>query len=101
MRANTGAEAVLTAEAAMAFKPDFIVVAVDLWHVADVAEEWIARGFPVVTETPVGDTEEKLQRLEALAARGAKIVCCEQYHRYPILAAGLEMIKKDYQVQAE
>ena len=94
MRTNTGAEAVLTAEAAMAFKPDFIVVAVDRGHVSDVAGEWVARGFPVVTETPVGDTEEKLQRLEAMAGRGAKIVCCEQYHRMPILAAGLEMIRK-------
>ncbi len=94
MRKNTGAEAVLTAEAAMAFKPDFIVVAVDRGHVADVVEEWIGRGFPVVAETPVGDTEEKLQRLEALSERGAKIVCCEQYHRYPILAAGLEAVRR-------
>ena len=94
MRANTGMEAVLTAEAAMAFRPDFIVVAVDRGHLADVAGEWISRGFPVVTETPVGDTEEKLQGLEALAGRGAKIVCCEQYHRYPILAAGLEAVRQ-------
>ena len=94
MRKNTGAEAVLTAEAAMAFKPDFIVVAVDRGHVADVVEEWIGRGFPVVAETPVGDTEEKLQRLEALSEHGAKIVCCEQYHRYPILAAGLEAVRR-------
>ena len=94
MRQSTGAEAVLTAEEALAFKPDFVVVAVDRGHVADVAEDWIARGFPVVTETPVGDTEEKLQRLEALAGRGARIVCCEQYHRYPILATGLEAVQQ-------
>lgn len=94
MRAGSGAEAVLTAKEAMAFKPDFIVVAVDRRHVADVAEEWIGHGFPVVTETPVGDTEEKLLRLGALAERGAKIVCCEQYHRYPILAAGLEAVRQ-------
>jgi len=94
MRRNTGAEAVLTVEEAMAFKPDFIIVAVDRGHVADVAEEWIGRGFAVVTETPVGNTEAKLQRLETLAACGAKIVCCEQYHRYPILAAGLEAVQK-------
>ncbi len=94
MRRNTGAEAVLTAEEALAFQPDFIVVAVDRGHVADVAEAWIERGFPVVTETPVGDAEEKLIRLEALAERGARIVCCEQYHRYPILAAGLEAVRR-------
>ena len=94
MRVSTGAKAVLTAAEALAFKPDFIVVAVDRGHVADVAEEWIGRGFPVVTETPVGDTEEKLQRLETLAGRGVKIVCCEQDHRYPILAAGLEAVRQ-------
>ena len=94
MRENTGAPAVLTAEEALAYRPDFIVVAVDRGHVADVAEEWIARGFPVVTETPVGDTEEKLLRLEALGKRGAKIVCCEQYHRHPILAAGFRAVSQ-------
>ena len=94
MRARTGAQAVLTVEEAMAFGPEFIVVAVDRGHVADVAGEWVGRGFPVVTETPVGDTLEKLQRLEALAERGARIVCCEQYHRYPILAAGLEAVRQ-------
>ena len=94
MRMRTGAKAVLTAEEAMAFRPDFIVVAVDRGHVADVAEEWIRRGYPVVAETPVGDTEAKLQKLETLAGRGAKIVCCEQYHRYPILAAGLEAVRQ-------
>ncbi len=94
MRGRTGAAAVLTAEEAMAYMPDFIVVAVDRGHVADIAEEWIQRGFPVVAETPVGDTEEKLQRLETFVERGAKIVCCEQYHRYPILAVGLEAVRQ-------
>ena len=94
MRGRTGAAAVLTAEEAMTYMPDFIVVAVDRGHVADIAEEWIQRGFPVVAETPVGDTEEKLQRLETFVERGAKIVCCEQYHRYPILAVGLEAVRQ-------
>lgn len=94
MKQGTGVDAVLTPEAAEAFRPDFVVVAVDRGHVADVAEEWIARGYPVVTETPVADTEEKLNRLLYLAAHGARIVCCEQYHRYPILAAGLEAIRQ-------
>ena len=91
---DTGVPAVVTAEAAEAFGPDFVVVAVDRGHVADVAEEWIARGYPVVTETPVGDTEDKLARLQRLAEGGARIVCCEQYHRQPILAAGLEAVRE-------
>lgn len=92
LKRNTGVDAVLTAEEAEAFRPDFIVVAVDRGHVADVAEEWLLRGWPVVTETPVGDTEEKLERLQRLAEGGAKIICCEQYHRQPLLAAGLEAV---------
>ena len=95
MKRRTGVEAVTHPEACLAFRPDFIVVAVDRGHVADVAEEWIERGFPVVTETPVGDTMEKLLRLWEAGQRGAKIVCCEQYHRYPILAAGLEAVRRN------
>ena len=94
LKRNTGVDAVLTAEAAEAFRPDFIVVAVDRGHVADVAEEWLARGCPVVTETPVGDSEDKLERLRRLGEGGAKIVCCEQYHRQPLLAAGLEAVRQ-------
>ncbi len=94
MKSNTGVDAVLTPEAAEAFHPDFIVVAVDRGHVADVAEEWLLRGYPVVTETPVGDTEEKLGRLLKLSEDGARIVCCEQYHRQPVLAAGLEAVQQ-------
>ncbi len=93
MRTHTGAEAAVTAEACLAFRPDFVVVAVDRGHVADVAEEWVKRGFPVVTETPVGDTEEKLRRLWKLGQEGAKIVCCEQYLRQPVLYAGLEAVE--------
>ncbi|MBR4539437.1 MAG: Gfo/Idh/MocA family oxidoreductase [Clostridia bacterium] len=95
MKRHTGVEAVTDVDACLAFHPDFIVIAVDRAHVVDVAEEWIGRGFPVVTETPVGDTMEKLCRLWEAGQRGAKIVCCEQYHRYPILAAGLNAIRQN------
>ena len=93
MRARTGLDAVLTEDEALSFHPDFIVVAVARAHLVDVAERWIQRGFPVMVETPVGDTEENLNRLERLQAGGARIVCCEQYHRYPILSEGLRMIE--------
>ena len=93
MKRETGVDGVLAVEDALAFKPDFVVVAVDRGHVADVTAEWVDRGFPVIAETPVGDTAEKLERLKKLEAGGAKIVCCEQYHRYPILAAGLAAIR--------
>ncbi len=95
MKRRTEVDAVTDIGACLAFRPDFIVIAVDRAHVADAAEEWIARGFPVVTETPVGDTPEKLLRLWEAGRRGAKIVCCEQYHRQPLIAAGLEAIRQN------
>lgn len=42
MKRHTGVDAVLTAEEAEAFRPDFAVIAVDRGHVADVAVEWLA-----------------------------------------------------------
>ena len=89
---HTGVEATISLNEALAFMPDFVVVAVDRSHLADVAIEWVLRGFPVVTETPVADTPEKMQQLWDLFKQGAKIVCCEQYHRFPILSAGLEAV---------
>ena len=92
--ARTGVPATTRPEEGLAFRPDFIVVAVDRAHTAAVAIEWIGRGYPVVTETPVGATREELDALWALSCgQGAKIVCCEQYHRYPILANGLSEVQ--------
>ena len=92
MKLRTGIDAITTEGEALAFRPDFIVVAVDRAHLTDVAEQWATRGFPVVVETPAGDSEEQLNRMARLEADGAKIVCAEQYHRYPILAEGLRLI---------
>lgn len=92
--AHTGVAATTELDAALAFRPDFVVVAVDWGHVGDVTEEWALRGFPVVAETPVGSTEEKLKRLWALQEeKGAKIVCSEQYHRHPVLAEGFAQVR--------
>ena len=95
MKRHTGVDAVTNADVCLAFRPDFVVIAVDRAHVADVSEEWIGRGFPVVTETPVGDRLDKLCRLWEAGQRGAKIVCCEQYHRQPLIAAGLEAVAQN------
>ncbi len=91
---HTGVPATMDIKEALAFEPDFVVVAVDRGHVADVAEEWALRGYPVVTETPVGSSLEKLEKIWDLSEnKGAKIVCCEQYYRHPVLAAGLEAVQ--------
>ena len=86
---KTGIPATDSITECLSFLPDFIVVAVDRGHVAVVAEEWVNRGFPVLTETPVAATEEQLHQLERLSRHGARIICCEQYHRQPLLAAAL------------
>ena len=91
---RTGVAATTRLDEALSFRPDFIVVAVSRDAMAQVAVEWIERGYPVVTETPVGASFEQLETLWALTRdKGAKIVCCEQYHRYPILAAGLRAVQ--------
>lgn len=74
-------------------RPDFVVVAVNKDSIADVASEWIMRGYPVVTETPAGVSVEKLKMLWDLKVNhGGRIMVCEQYHRYPVLAGGLKAI---------
>ena len=75
---HTGIPATTGLSEALAFSPDFIVVAVDRASIADVTEEWVLRGFPVVAETPVGASVVKLERIWDLkTSKNAKIVCCE------------------------
>ncbi|MBO7353716.1 MAG: Gfo/Idh/MocA family oxidoreductase [Lachnospiraceae bacterium] len=91
--AHTGIPATTGLNEALAFSPDFIVVAVDRASIAEVTEEWVLRGFPVVAETPVGSSVEKLERIWDLkTSKNAKIVCCEQYYRHPVLSAGLSAV---------
>lgn len=92
MQAHTGIPATMSEAEALSFAPDYVVIAVDRGHMFEVAEDWIRKGFPVVTETPVGAAEEELKALWQLHKEGAKIVCCEQYHRQPLLAEGLRAV---------
>lgn len=93
--AHTGIPATTDIKHARAFSPDFVVVAVDREHVADVTSEWALLGFPVVAETPAGSSTDKLERLWELQEKhGAKIVCCEQYYRHPILSEGIGSVNE-------
>ena len=94
MTARTGLLATVSAEECLAFGPDFAVVAVDRGHIAQVTAEWARRGVPVVCETPAGATLEEMNMLWELSREGAKIVCCEQYHRHPVLAAGFDAVAR-------
>ena len=58
--------------------PDFVVVAVNKDSIADVAREWVLKGYPVVTETPAGSSVEKLNALWDLKKNdGGRIMVCE------------------------
>ncbi|MCR4897423.1 MAG: Gfo/Idh/MocA family oxidoreductase [Lachnospiraceae bacterium] len=92
--AHTGIPGTTSLQEAEGFLPDFVVVAVDRGHMAQVIEEWVLKGYPVVSETPVGSTMAELERLwELQEQEGARIVCCEQYPRHPILLAGEKAIR--------
>lgn len=75
-------------------KPDFVVVAVSKAAIYEETEKWAKKGFPVLCETPAANSEEDLKKLWELVQNGAKIQIAEQYHRYPILAAGLKAVKE-------
>ena len=92
MTRETGVPAVWSAEEAMAFHPEFVVVVVNKASIADVCAEWVNRGYPVLMETPAGMTREQLLRLWDLSQNGARIAVAEQYHRYPDIIAGLQAI---------
>lgn len=94
LKARTLVDAVTSEDAALLFRPDFVVVAVDREHVGEVTAHWAERGFPVMAETPVGAYMEQLARLWKMYEKGAKITCAEQYHRYPILSAGLRCVEE-------
>ena len=95
IRRNTGARAGISVEECLAYEPDFVIVAVDYGHIAEVSREWALRGFAVVCETPAGACVEDLHMLWDLQENhGARIVCCEQYHRHPVLARGCEAVKE-------
>ena len=68
---RTGVKGTASLESALAFHPDFIVSAVDNKHVGDVTEEWALRGYPVLSETPVGCSVEQLERLRNCSRRRA------------------------------
>lgn len=93
MRQKTGADATTSEEAAEKFSPGFVAVAVNKANIADVCGEWAARGYPVLSETPAGVSLTQLEQLwELHETKNARIVVCEQYHRYPELAAGLDAV---------
>ncbi len=89
-----GAAAFTSEAEALAFHPKAAVIAVDRAQVASLAAHWTSLGVPVITETPVGASMEELQELWSLHQKGARIVCCEQYIRHPLLQSGMAAVEK-------
>ena len=77
-------------------KPDFVVVSVNKPSIASVSIEWMQRGFPVLCETPVAQTEEEAIQIRRLLESGCKLTVAEQYTRYPLNRALLKVIEKGF-----
>lgn len=76
-------------------KPDFVVIAVTKGSIFAETKKWSDRGLPILSETPVGAGVEELKAIWDMVQKGAKIQVAEQYHRYPIMAAGLKAIEEE------
>lgn len=75
-------------------KPDFVVVAVNKDSLFAETKKWALKGYPVLCETPAAVSVEHLKELWYLVQQGAKIQIAEQYHRYPIMAAGIKAVSE-------
>ena len=73
MQYETGVPAVCSPEEAAAFRPDFIVIAVNKTSITDVSIEWVNRGYPGLMETPAGMSREQLLQLWNLSQNSARI----------------------------
>ena len=92
IRRRTGCEATTSESRFRDAGPAFVVNCVDRDHMAGVTEAWAGLGYPVMSETPVGASLEELKRIWEKHRQGARIVCLEQYHRSPVLRAGLAAV---------
>ena len=94
MREKTGAAAVCAEKEAEAFRPDFVVVAVNKSSIADVSALWAERGYAVLMETPAASSVETLKKLWAFSReKDVRVAVAEQYHRYPELLSGLQAVR--------
>ncbi len=92
MAAEHGVPATVSVEECEQAKPDFVVVAVNKDSLCEETKKWVLKGFPVLCETPAAVSVEDLKELWSMVQNGAKIQIAEQYHRYPIMAAGLKEV---------
>lgn len=94
MALEHGISATTSVEECELAKPDFVVVAASKTSLFEETKKWARKGFAVLCETPAGGSVEELKELWEFVNNGVKIQIAEQYHRYPIMAAGLKAIKE-------
>ena len=79
----------------LSLSPDFVVVAVDKAHIAEVSMEWSNRGIPVLCETPIAMDIGSLCKIHDLHLKGRKIIVAEQYHLFPENIARMKLVDMD------
>ena len=93
MREEYGLPAVAGEAAVEAAKPDFIVSAVNKQGMCQTVRHWLAKGYPVLSETPAALSMEELAALWQLRRAGAKVQVAEQYRWYPVYRAMLGLVR--------
>ena len=81
MREEYGLPAVAGEAAVEAARPDFIVSAVNKQGMCQTVRHWLAKGYPVLSETPAALSVEELAALWQLGQEGAKGQVAEEIRR--------------------
>ena len=91
--AEYGIPTSISEDECLAMKPDMAVVVTSRAGKAAVTAHWAGDlNVPVLTETPLAETEEELAMLEGLIASGARIQVAEQYFCQARHAARIRLI---------
>ena len=91
-----GVKTTCSVEEIDSYQPDFIVVSVSKSSGAEVALQWMKRGFTILAETPAGLDLSTLEALWDEHLSGQKLVIAEQYTCYPTYSALLRLINEKY-----
>ena len=93
LRAEYGLPAVVGEAAVEAARPDFIVSAVNKQSMCETVRHWLAKGYPVLSETPAALSMEELTALWQLHQAGARVQVAEQYRWYPRYGTVLRLVR--------
>jgi len=93
--AEYGVKTFTDLDALLETKPEFVVNCIYKAELADMSIRLMERGMPVLSETPLAVTPDKLAELrEAQKRTGVLLEMAEQYFLYPSHAARIALIRK-------